>query len=79
MAVLPAHRGRRVAVALVAAFEEAVQALGIPEVRVGVMASLPSNLRFYEHLGYRTLASRPYPTGTDVELTLRKGLDAKPR
>jgi ribosomal protein S18 acetylase RimI-like enzyme len=79
VAVVPAYRGRGVAVALMAAFEEAVQALGVPEARVGVRASLPSNLRFYEHLGYRTLASRPYPTGTDVELTLRKGLDAKPR
>src|SRR4029453_10279472 len=79
IAVLPAHRGRGIAVALMAAFEEAVQTLGVPEARVGVRASLPSNLRFYENLGYRALASRPYPTGTDVEPTLRKGLDAKPR
>jgi hypothetical protein len=56
------------------AFEEAVQALGVPEARVGVRASLPSNLRFYENLGYRALASRPYPTGTDFEITLRKSL-----
>jgi GNAT superfamily N-acetyltransferase len=79
MAALPAHRGRGIAVALIAAFEKAVQALGIPEARVGVRASLPSNLRFYENLGYRALASRPYPTGTDIELTLSKGLAAKPR
>jgi ribosomal protein S18 acetylase RimI-like enzyme len=76
VAVLPTHRGRGVAVALMAAFEEAVQALGVPEARVGVRASLPANLRFYENLGYRALASRPYPTGTDVEITLRKRLDA---
>jgi GNAT superfamily N-acetyltransferase len=44
IAVLPAHRGRGVAVALMAAFEDAVQALGVPEARVGVRASLPSNL-----------------------------------
>jgi ribosomal protein S18 acetylase RimI-like enzyme len=79
IAVLPEFRGRGVAVALMTAFENAVQALGIPEARVGVRASLPSNLRFYENLGYRALASRPYPTGTDVELTLSKGLAAKPR
>jgi hypothetical protein len=29
----------------------------------------------YEDLGYRALASRPYPTGTDFEITLRKVLD----
>jgi ribosomal protein S18 acetylase RimI-like enzyme len=76
IAVLPAHRGRGVAIALMAAFEEAVQALGVPEARVGVRASLPSNLRFYENLGHRALGSRPYPTGNDVEITLRKRLDA---
>jgi ribosomal protein S18 acetylase RimI-like enzyme len=76
IAVLPEHRGRGVAVALMAAFEEAVHALGVPEARVGVRASLASNLRFYENLGYRALASRPYPTGTDFEITLSKGLEA---
>src|SRR5262245_10873454 len=70
IAVLPAHRGSGIAVALMAAFEEAVHALSVPEARVGVRASLPLNLRFYESLGYRAWASRPYPTGTDVELTL---------
>jgi hypothetical protein len=59
-----------------AAFEEAVRTLGVPEARVGVRASLPSNLRFYENLGYRTLTSRPYPTGTDFEITLSKRLEA---
>jgi ribosomal protein S18 acetylase RimI-like enzyme len=76
IAVLPAHRRRGVAVALMAAFEEAVQALGVPEARVGVRASLPSNLRFYENLGYRALGSRPYPTGTDFEITMSKRLEA---
>jgi GNAT superfamily N-acetyltransferase len=73
IAVLPAHRGRGIATALMAAFEEAVHALGAPEARVNVRASPPSNLRFYENLGYRALASRPYPTGSDFELTLILG------
>jgi hypothetical protein len=59
-----------------AAFEEAVRVLRVPEARVGVRVSLPSNLRFYENLGYHALASRPYPTGTDVEITLSKRLEA---
>jgi ribosomal protein S18 acetylase RimI-like enzyme len=74
VAVLPNYRGMGIAVALMAAFEEAIRVLGIPQARVGVRASLPSNLRFYENLGYRALASRPYPTGTDFEITLSKGL-----
>jgi GNAT superfamily N-acetyltransferase len=74
VAVLPEHRGKGVAAALMAAFEEGVHALGVREARVGVRASLPSNLRFYEDRGYRALASRPYPTGTDFEITLRKVL-----
>jgi GNAT superfamily N-acetyltransferase len=76
VAVLPGHRGKGVAVALMAAFEEAVRAIGVPEARVGVRASLPSNLRFYENLGYRALASRLYPTGTDFDITLSKRLAA---
>jgi GNAT superfamily N-acetyltransferase len=76
IAVLPGHRGRGVAVALMAAFEEAVRALGVPEARVGVRASLPANLRFYENLSYRVLVSRPYPTGTDFDITLSKRLEA---
>jgi ribosomal protein S18 acetylase RimI-like enzyme len=74
--VLPEYRGKGVAVALMAALDEAVQALGVLEARVGVRASLPSNLRFYERLGYRVLTSRQYPTGTDVDITLSKSLKA---
>jgi ribosomal protein S18 acetylase RimI-like enzyme len=74
VAVLPAHRRRGIAAALMTAFEEAASALGVPEVRAGVRASIPSNLRFYENLGYRVLESRPYPTGTEVEITLSKRL-----
>jgi ribosomal protein S18 acetylase RimI-like enzyme len=76
VAVLPWHRRKGVAVALMAAFEDTARALEIPEARVGVRASLPSNLRFYENLGYRALSSRLYPTGTDFDITLSKRLQA---
>jgi GNAT superfamily N-acetyltransferase len=76
VAVLREHRGKGVAVALMAAFENAVRALGVPAARVGVRASLPSNLRFYENLGYRALVSQPYPTGPDFDITLSKSLAA---
>jgi GNAT superfamily N-acetyltransferase len=74
VAVLPGHRHKGVAISLMAAFEEAVRALGVREARVGVRASLPFNLRFYENLGYRALSSRLYPTGTDFDITLSKRL-----
>jgi GNAT superfamily N-acetyltransferase len=76
IAVLPEYRGKSVAVALMGAFEEAARALGVPEARVGVRASLPSNLRLYENLGYRALTSQPYATGTDFVITLNKRLAA---
>jgi len=79
IAVLPAHRGCGVAVAIMAAFEEAIRAPSIPVARVGVRASLPANLRFYENLGYRALASQVYPMGTDFEVTLSKRLDVSPQ
>lgn len=38
------------------------------------IASLPSNLRLYEGLGYRVLSSHQYSTGTDADITLGKDL-----
>lgn len=74
VAVLPAYRGRGVAVALMAAIEREGAARGAREGRVNVRVTLPSNLRFYENLGYRAVASRRYPEGTDFTVTLAKTL-----
>jgi hypothetical protein len=57
-----------------AAVEETARARGLPEVRVGVRASLPTNLHLYENLGDRAWDSRAYPTGADFAITLRKRL-----
>jgi len=72
--VLPAHRGRGIAVALTKAIESSARERGIVQVHVKVRASIPSNLHVYEKLGYRVLASNPYPIGTDLEITLAKDL-----
>ncbi|MFQ6028462.1 MAG: GNAT family N-acetyltransferase [Dehalococcoidia bacterium] len=72
--VTPGYRDRGVAVALMNAIEDATRSLGLAEVRLGVRASLPGNLRFYENLGYRALESKAYPEGTDFEITLSKTL-----
>ena len=72
VAVDPAYRGRGVGAALMRAIEDAARASGSPEVRIGVRASLPGNLHFYEELGYRTRESRPHPRGPDFDMTLSK-------
>jgi ribosomal protein S18 acetylase RimI-like enzyme len=79
VAVLPAYRGKGVAGALMAAIEASARAHGVAEVRVGVRGSLPANRRLYEKLGYRVLSSRPYETGTDVDITLSKELESSGR
>src|SRR4029077_15463412 len=79
VAVLPAYRGRGVAGALMAGIEASARAPGVAEVRVGVRGSLPANRRLYERLGYRILSSRPYETGTDVDITLSKELESSGR
>lgn len=77
--MLPGFRGRGVAGALMAAVEMAARSRGLSSVRVGGRASLPSNLRLYERLGYRVLSSRPYPAGSDVDITLVKDLSPAAR
>jgi PPOX class probable F420-dependent enzyme len=76
VAVDPAYRGRGVGAALMQAIERVARAAGYTEVQIGVRASLPGNLRFYEELGYRTQASRPHPRGPDFDMTLSKDLRA---
>ncbi len=77
VAVDPAYRGRGVGAALMHAIERVARAAGHTEIQIGVRASLPSNLRFYEALGYRTQASRPHPRGPDFDMTLSKDLRAE--
>jgi ribosomal protein S18 acetylase RimI-like enzyme len=72
--VLPAYRGRGIAAALTKAIEARASERRVSQVQVKVRASIPSNLRVYKKLGYRVLDSKPYPIGTDVEITLARDL-----
>ena len=77
--VLPAYRGQGIAAALTKAIETIAAARAFGQVQVKVRASIPSNLRLYEKLGYRVLESDPYPIGTDVSITLGKDLQGEDR
>ena len=72
--VLPAFRGCGIAAALTGAIETSARKHGILRVQVKVRASIPSNLKLYQKLGYRVLGREPYPIGTDEQITLTKNL-----
>ena len=72
LGVLPEYRRRGISAALMSALDDLARQAALPEIRLCVRASLPSNLRFYENLGYRAFESSPHPRGPDFVITLRK-------
>ena len=79
VAVLPEHRRRGIAAALMAAMDQVARELGLAEVRIGVRASLPDNQRLYERLGFRVVAVTPHPRGPDRSVSMVRRLDPDPR
>lgn len=63
VSVLPAWRGRGIGAALMTAIGEQARTLGLPEIRVEVRLSLPSNAALYRRLGYQTVSEQPHPRG----------------
>jgi ribosomal protein S18 acetylase RimI-like enzyme len=72
--VLPAFRGRGIAAGLAKAIEASAGQRGIAQVQVKVRASIPSNLKLYQKLGYRVLGRERYPVGSDEQITLAKDM-----
>ena len=70
--VLPDYRRRGISTAIMIEIEQRARELNLPEVRLCVRASLPSNLRFCESCGYRAIESAPHPGGFDFVITLSK-------
>src|SRR5438132_13608862 len=66
------YRQRGVSAALMKALEDVARIAALSEIRLGVRASLPSNLRHYENLGYWSLDSSPYSRGSVWVNWLRK-------
>jgi ribosomal protein S18 acetylase RimI-like enzyme len=74
LAVLPSHRGRKVGAALMACVESLANELGRPKVHLWTRLSMPSNLAFYERLGYRIVNTEPHPRGDDTNVWFEKEL-----
>lgn len=78
VAVLPSHRGRSVGAALMTHIEALAPHLGRTILRLETRQSMPSNLAFYQRLGYRITATEPHARGPDVVLCFEKDLGAPP-
>lgn len=65
LAVLPSHRRRGVASAIMNFLEGIAPSLGLNSIRIGVRESLPSNIALYRSLGYEVLDVSPHPRGAD--------------
>ena len=74
VAVLPEHRRRGIASAIMARMEEVARELGLPAVQVGVRGSLPSNLGLYRWLGFEVVAVDQHPRGPDKTIWMFKRL-----
>jgi ribosomal protein S18 acetylase RimI-like enzyme len=74
VAVLPSHRRRGIASAVMRWMEARALQLGLSRIEVGVRTSLPGNLSLFQHIGYEIVAVRDHPRGPDRVATLAKRL-----
>jgi ribosomal protein S18 acetylase RimI-like enzyme len=75
VSVLPTHRRRGIASAMMRFVEELAQRHGRRWVEIAARASLPSNVRLYEALGYTITEVEPHPRGPQMNVVhMRKWL-----
>jgi ribosomal protein S18 acetylase RimI-like enzyme len=79
LAVLPAHRRRGIAGALIAYVEARTRELELSRVQLGVRVALTSNRAYYERRGYRFIEERRHagyaePTFVILEKILDEGV-----
>ena len=74
LSVLPPHRGRGVAAAMMLAMEQRAAAAGFREARIGVRTLLPRNIALYERLGYVVTDRYQHPRGDEVIVDMAKAL-----
>ena len=75
VAVLPSHRRRGVASAIMRFLEEVAPSHGRSAIRIGVRDSLPGNVGLYQSLGYEVVSIDPHPRGADRVWTMVKRCD----
>ena len=74
VSVLPTHRRRGLASAMMAFLASVAADRGLGAVRVQVRDSLPGNVALYESLGYERVSIHPHPRGPDRVWTMRRPL-----
>jgi len=72
VSVLPSHRRRGVASAVMRFLEGVAAERGLAAIRIGVRDSLPSNVGLYQSLGYELVSIDPHPRGADRVWTMKK-------
>jgi ribosomal protein S18 acetylase RimI-like enzyme len=75
VSVLPSHRGRGIATAMMRDVEAIACAHGYNAIRLGARLVLQSNITFYEGLGYRVIATRMHDKGGSMVVEMLKQLD----
>jgi ribosomal protein S18 acetylase RimI-like enzyme len=79
VAVLPTHRRRGIASAMIRFIEEHAPVLGREAIHIVARESLPSNIELYRALGYELVSITPHPRGPDREYAMQKRLTPRRR
>jgi len=72
ISVLPAHRGKGLAGAMLTFIDQVAKRLGYTEVRLSTREVMESNQRMYLHHGYEVINREKHPKGEGIVLVLSK-------
>jgi ribosomal protein S18 acetylase RimI-like enzyme len=78
VAVHPEWRRQGIGRMLMQHIEEMTPPLGLTRLRLGTRESMPTNVAFYESLGYRIVEREPHSRGPDTLLWFEKELERVP-
>lgn len=69
VSVLPAHRGKGIASAMMKYLEEVARSKELMKIQVGVRMSLPDNVALYQGLSFEIVSTEAHPKSTNGEMT----------
>jgi hypothetical protein len=78
VAVHPDWRRQGIGRLMMQHVEEMAPPLGLTRLRLGTRESMPTNVAFYENLGYRIVEREPHSRGPDTLLWFEKELEGVP-